>query len=116
MTREEFIEILKRKRYFYEIEGDRIVVTYKGSVLLDSLSLSFSGFSTSLPSGVEFKNGGSVDLGSLSSIPPGVEFKNGSNVLLKQIGGYFYDWKGNIKGVDPKRLLNMMIKQGVFER
>jgi len=44
-----------------------------------------------------------------------VEFKNGSNVLLKQIG-YFYDWKGNIKGVDPKRLLNMMIKQGVFER
>jgi hypothetical protein len=44
-----------------------------------------------------------------------VEFNNGSNVLLKQIG-YFYDWKGNIEGVDPKRLLNMMIKQGVFER
>jgi hypothetical protein len=70
---------------------------------------------TSLPPGVEFRNGRDINLGSLSSIPPGVEFKNGSNVFLKQIG-YFYDWKGNIEGIDPKRLLNMMIKQGVFER
>ena len=117
MTREEFIEILKRKRYFYEIEGDRIVVTYEGSVLLDSISLSFSGFSTSLPSGVEFKNGGSVDLGSITSLPPGVVFRNGGDVYLRSlIYGRINEWEGNREGIDPKRLLNKMIKDGLFER
>jgi hypothetical protein len=72
---------------------------------------------TSLPSGVEFENRGSVDLRSLTSIPPGVVFMNGGDVWLESlIGGYFDDWKGNIKGIDSKRLLNKMIKQGVFER
>jgi hypothetical protein len=31
-------------------------------------------------------------------------------------GDWFVDWNGNIKGVDSKRLLNVMIKQRVFER
>jgi hypothetical protein len=129
MTREEFIAILDEKRYSYEIEGDRIIVTHNGHVDLRSL--------TSLHSGVEFKNGGGVDLRSLTSLPPGVEFKNGEDVVLPSltslpsgvvfkngggvylgylIGRWFKEWKGNIEGIDSKRLLNVMIKQRVFER
>ena len=89
MTQEEFIKVLNREKYSYEIEGDKIIVTSKGNVYLDSL--------TSLPSGVEFNNGGGVDLESI-------------------IGGWLYQWKGNIEGIDSKRLLNLMISKGVFER
>ena len=107
MTQEEFIKILDKKRYSYEIEGDRIVVTEDGYVWLESL--------TSLPPGVEFKNGGDVWFNSLTSIPPGVEFKNRGNVDLEPLIGVRFDkWKGNIEGISSKRLLNVMIKQGVF--
>ena len=109
MTQEEFINVLDRKDYSYKIEGDLIVVTYKGSVDLESL--------TSLPPGVEFRNGGYVVLPSLTSLPSGVVFKNGEDVYLGYlIGRWFKEWKGNIEGIDSKRLLNVMIKQGVFER
>jgi hypothetical protein len=30
--------------------------------------------------------------------------------------GWFSKWKGNIEGIDSKRLLNSMISKGVFER
>jgi hypothetical protein len=46
-----------------------------------------------------------------------VVFKNGGDIRLKSLtGGYFTNWKGNIEGIDEKRLLNKMIKDGVFER
>jgi hypothetical protein len=46
-----------------------------------------------------------------------VEFKNKWSVYLKSlIGGRFYFWKGNIEGIDEKRLLNKMISLGLFER
>ena len=127
MTQKEFIKVLDKKRYSYKIEGDNIVVTYEEHVYLSSL--------TSLPPGVVFKNGGTVwldslkiippgvvfnnegyvDLGDLTSLPPGVVFKNGGTVYLNSlIGGRFSDWRGNIEGVDSKRLLNKMIKDGVF--
>ena len=109
MTREEFIEILKKEGYSYKIEGDKLVVTGNGDVWLDSL--------TSLPPGVVFKNKGDVYLYSLTSLPPGVEFKNGGNADLKSLlggNGYFVEWKGNIEGIDPKRLLNVMISKGMF--
>ena len=109
MTREEFIKVLDEEGYSYEIEGDLIVVTYGYGVDLSAL--------TSIPPGVEFKNGGYVDLESLTSLPPGVEFKNGEDVYLGLlIGRWFDEWQGNIEGIDSKRLLNVMIKQGVFER
>ncbi len=50
MTQEEFIEVLDNKGYSYEIEGDKIVVSYQWTVNLESLK--------KLPSGVEFNNGG----------------------------------------------------------
>ena len=68
MTREAFIKALDKKRYSYEIEGDKIVVTHKGDVYLR--------FLTSLPLGVEFRNKGQADLRSLTSLPLGVEFRN----------------------------------------
>ena len=80
-----------------------------GSVNLNSL--------TSLPPGVEFNSEGYVDLGALTSLPPGVVFKNRGRVYLRSLTGRWFDeWKGNIEGIDNKRLLNVMIKQGLFER
>ena len=112
MTQEAFIEKLDDKGYSYEIEGGKIIVTHKGHVHLSSL--------TSLPPDVEFKNGHYVFLNSLTSISPGVEFRNGGGVsfesLIDVYGGYFRQWKGNIEGIDSKRLLNKMISIGLFDR
>ena len=149
MTQKEFIKILNRKKYSYEIEGNKIVVTGEDTVRLESLTslppdVEFKNKNavrleslTSISSGVEFKNGGNVWLRSITSLPPGVEFKNGGHIFLSAltsispgvvfkneddvqmeslIGGWFDDWKGNIEGIDSKRLLNLMISKGVFER
>ena len=106
MTQEAFIKILDKKRYSYEIEGDKIVVTHEREVDLDSLTSFPSGVEfkngggvhlpslTSLPPGVVFNNTGSVWMESLTSIPPGVEFNNGKGVNLGSlIGGWFEYWK-----------------------
>ena len=129
MTQEEFIEQLDKEGYSYEIEGAKVIVN-------DALHMTI----TSIPSGVEFrnagdvylnsltsppldvafKNTGNVHLRSLTSLPPGMEFRNGGDVytgIIKigsLVGGFFGDWKGNIEGIDSNRLLNVMIKQGVF--
>ena len=110
MTRKEFIQILNKKRYSYEIQGDKIVILSKGDIKLS--------FVTSLPPGVEFRNGGEVWLDSLEIIPPGVEFNNrGYSVYLNSLlGGWACDWSGSIYRIHNKSLLNLMIKQGVFER
>ena len=108
MTREAFIKVLNKEKYSYKIEGDKIIVTYGYGVDLSAL--------TSIPPGVVFKNGGYIDLSALTSLPPGVEFNNGEDVYLGLlIGRWFDEWEGNIKGIASKRLLNVMIKQGVFE-
>ena len=129
MTKEEFIKVLEGEGYSYEIEGDKIIVTHKWNVDLRNLTSIPPGVEfmnvgwvdldrlTSLPPDVEFNNGGNVDLDALTSIPPGVEFNNGRWVNLGSlIGGWVPDWKGNIEGVGSTRLLNKMIKDGVFER
>jgi hypothetical protein len=44
-------------------------------------------------------------------------FTNSGDVYLRSlIGGGFDDWEGNIEGIDSKRLLNLMISKGIFER
>ena len=129
MTREEFIDILERKGYSYELEGDKIVVTGKGVVDLWTLKtlppdvVFKNGWDVhlralkTLPPGVVFKNGGYVHLESLETIPPGVVLKNGGDIDLESlVGEWFGDWKGNIKGIKSKRLLNWMISKGLFER
>ena len=108
MTQEEFIKVLKENDFSYKIEGDKIVVN-GGHVSLDDL--------TTIPSGVKFKNGRGVNLNALTTIPAGVKFVNGRNVYLNSlVGGWFDEWKGNIKGIESKRLLNLMISKGIFER
>ena len=129
MTQEEFIKKLEESRYSYEIQGNKIVVTVKKSVLLRDLTSLPPGVEfrneggvyldslTSLPTDVKFNNGGYVRFNSLTSIPPGVEFRNGEGVKLESLtGDWFGFWKGNIKGIDSKRLLNAMISKGMFDR
>ena len=127
MTQEEFIKVLEEKDYSYEIEGDKIIVTNYRHVDLDSL--------VSLPSGIEFRNNGDVDLRNLKGlppdvlfkcdgyidlgiveiIPPGVKFENLDDVYLESLTGDFFSKnKCNIKGIESKRLLNLMIKKGMF--
>ena len=87
MTQEVFIGVLDEKGYSYKIEGDKIVDTEDGD----------------------------VDLYSFKRLPHGVEFNNEGRVLLVSlIGGWFDAWEGNIEGIDPKRLLNVMISKGMF--
>ena len=141
MKQEKFIKVLNKEGYSYKIEGDKIIVTsgdLYGDVDLQSLTSLPPGVVfknkgdvdlqslTSLPPGVKFNNRGHVDLQSLSSkgsvnlrsltsLPPDVEFKNGDDVYLKSIiGGWFDKWSGNIKYIDSKSLLNLMIKRGMF--
>ncbi len=86
-----------------------VVFNNTGSVLLYSL--------TSLPPDVKFNNEGNVLLNYLTSISRGVVFSNEKNVRLDSlIGGWVNEWGGNIEGIDPKRLLNVMISKGIFER
>jgi len=94
MTREEFKQILDDKGYPYEMEGNKIVVTGKGDVWLESL--------TSLPPGVVFENGG----------------RHGGSVFFESLinVGFIGDWEGNIEGIGSKRLLNKMIADGLFDR
>ena len=109
MTQKEFIEVLDEKGYSYEMEGNKVIVTYKFYVDLTSL--------TSLPPGVVFNNGGEVGLRSLEAIPPSVEFRTTYDVSLKSLtGNWFSEWKGNIEGIRFNRLLNKMIALGLFDR
>jgi hypothetical protein len=80
MTQEEFIKVLDKKGYSYEMMGDSVVVNggdSEGVVYLESL--------TSLPPGVVFKNEWDVNLRSLTSLPRGVEFKNVGGVILSSL-------------------------------
>ena len=127
MTREAFKQVLDAKGYSYKIEGNRVVVTDEGVVYLKDLTslpsdvefrndggIELSAL-TFLPPGVEFRNGGYVSLHSLTSISPGVEFRNEWSVRLDAlIGGELDDWEGNIEDIKSKRLLNVMIKRGMF--
>ena len=111
MTREEFIERLDRIGYSYEIEGEKIIITDKnrGEFFLNSFK--------TIPPGVEFKNRGNVWLNSLKTLSSSVEFKNVGDVNLGSlIGVWFDEWEGNIEGINSKRLLNVMISKGLFER
>ena len=99
----------------------------KGSVSLESLD--------SIHHGVIFSNDGNVYLNSLKNITKGVEFVNRGGVFLSELNSIDRSVEfrnlGNIRvannkilpgldlqieGIGSTRLLNLMIKQGVFER
>ena len=129
MTQEEFIKELDGEDYSYKIEGGKLIVIagdsegnfdlYLGSIPSDVIFRNPGYvdllYIDNIPSGVEFRNKGDVRFSSVTSIEKDVRFNNHGKVYLKSIvGGYFQSWPGNIEGIDSKRLLNVMIKQGVF--
>jgi hypothetical protein len=140
MTREEFIEVLNREEYSYEIQGDKIVVTDKEAVHLAGSSFTKEGevyieIIYSIPDGVIFKNSGLLNLSSLEKIPEDVEFRNTGDLWLSGIStseippGFLFknagsinfsnehwnhEWSGNIEGINDKRLMDLMIKHGMF--
>ena len=77
MTKEEFMEILEDKGYYYNGEGESIVVDHKGNLDLSDLE--------EIPSGIEFSNRGYISLDSLKVVPPGVKFDNSGNVWLNSV-------------------------------
>jgi hypothetical protein len=147
MTREDFIQMLNKGKYTYEVVGDKIVVLNN----CDNVDLSAL---TTLPPGVQFNNSGGVYLNSLTTLPSGVRFNNGGDIVLDRLeflhphtifnnrgdvylnginipreiqfnnvnnGGALRIASGFINddylidGIDSTRLLNIMIKRGVFE-
>ena len=105
-------------------------VVFKNNGVLSLRSLE------TLPLGVEFKNTNNVILNGLKTIHlgvefmnerdvflppfgllrihPGVEFKNGLGVYFTSEPGWYVLWESDIEGIDSKRLLNVMIKRGMF--
>lgn len=77
MTREEFIEELKKGKYLYDIRKGKLVVTGSSYTVLN-VSLKVE----TLPSGVVFKNDGSVILDFLKELPDDVVFDNDGAVSL----------------------------------
>jgi len=83
-----------------------------------------------IPEGVQFNNGGNIVLGVATrgiKIHPSTVFNNGKSKIMigyNRGGRYMFNtsgdrdesWDGSIEGISSKRLFNMMIKQGVFER
>ena len=142
MTREAFIEYLESKNIDFQIEpSGMIVITYDDyDLYLDNTVIEIpSGveFRTShqvrgswvkvVNPNVIFNMQGKwgsepwVWLPNVEKIYPGVEFHNNGSCILKMLEREgranvvtFRDWAGNIKGVDSNRLLNVMIKQGIF--
>ena len=120
-----------RDTYYTEVKGGKIIVSAfpdeDGSCDIDLRELEIpsdvifenEGEVTlsieEIPENVEFANEGDVYLYHVENIHPSVKFNNEGDVWLK-VGWFNLIWKGNIEGIDSKRLLNLMIKQGVFER
>jgi hypothetical protein len=82
----------------------------EGDVVLESIRR--------LEPGVEFANGKNIWLDSLRSLDPGVQFENGGKVFFKALIGQWSlaEWKGNIKGISTKDLINLMVKSSLFGR
>ena len=130
MKIEKFKKELDNRSCSYKEEGNKIIVNSIGGVVhLGNLHTLPEGIKFSnvgdvylqnlqtMPEGTVFSNIGDVDLRSLRTLPKGTTFSNTAWVNLKSlIGGWFDDWKGNIKGIDHKRLLNKMIELGLFDR
>jgi hypothetical protein len=131
MTIKEFIQEIDKGRYSYRRIGDVVIVNIvmgdnSSNIDFDSVKgLIFQGkgdlglyFVKSIPTGVHFNNNGDVSFKYLESISPGVEFNNRGGVWLGSLSGnnYFHRWEGNISDINNKRLLNLMISKGLFER
>jgi hypothetical protein len=124
MTQEEFINVIERKNYPYSIEGDTIVFPSR----INNITFDI----TSIPSNVEFRNGGDVVMNVLESVPANVKFNNGGSIFMHNVKSvdpsspflnksrvFLYEistmiFPPKIKGIRNKRILNLMVKRGLF--
>lgn len=68
-----------------------------------------------VPDGVEFYNSIGVVMDEAVSIFPGVEFNNGGAISMERLKiNTEFDWVCEVKGIDDRRILNAMIKRGLF--
>jgi hypothetical protein len=145
MTREEFIEILDREGYSYKISSnDKLVITSRGKRGINLVGSIIDDTANGgqmviiideIPSGIIFQGNGGVNLSSLEVLPPDVEFRNIGEVDLSSMklptdladsfnnsGDIIFsnlywkgNWRGNIEGIDNKRLFRLMVKQEAFK-
>jgi hypothetical protein len=142
MTKEEFIKVLDREEYPYEIVGNKIIVNAEvGTPGYSGDGFLYLGDLKSLPPNVHFKVSGNIHLDALTHLPSGISF-GGRGWMVKLdslrsipsdtrfeinasirslIGpaggyGYFHAWEGLIEGIAPKRLLDKMVSLGLFNK
>jgi hypothetical protein len=132
MTREDFIKVLKGKRYSYYIENGWVIVNYDNRLDLESLK--------TLPERIEFRNHGYVNLCHIKNLPKDIIFNNQGGVYLDSLenltedtkfenSGYIvaldrlglilglnYKFPLRIDGILDRRLLNKMISLGLFDK
>ena len=100
MTKEEFVKILKQKKYQFYQKDEEIVITEEGFVELDSC--------TSLPNGVRFENDGEVYLEDCTTLPKGLRFKNNGDVHLEScttlLDGIIFENRGDVNLEECKKL------------
>ena len=96
--------------YLYELKSISSDVEFRNSrdIYLESLE--------TISSGVTFGNNSKINLPSLRRIPSDVKFNNRNVNLEYLMGGWFSNWRGNIREIDYNGLLNKMVKDGVFEK
>ena len=114
----------------WAIESLPPVVEFRntGSVLLDSLKEIPAGVSfyntqwvslnsiKHIPEGVGFYNRNGVVADIVESISPGVEFNNSGAISMESLKiNTEFDWGCEVKGIDDRRILNAMIKRGLFQ-
>jgi hypothetical protein len=141
ITSSEFIYVLDKMDFIYSIEGDMIIIgsnglSKKGYRDLNHGNINLSALK-SLPPNIVFKNTGWIDFESITYVPPGTNFDNGGRVYLDSVteisptanfGDYVTDvwieklrikteeWDLDISGIRDVRILNKMIKDGLFDR
>jgi len=71
---------------------------------------------TKIPASTKFnEKNGDIFLNSLKSVSPEIQFHNRGILVLGKIDPRAREgWKGFVPGIDDKRLINFMIKKGLF--
>jgi hypothetical protein len=119
MTREGFLKILDRIaelrkiKDLYQIQDGKILISSNTGTVDFNFTIGFNDHSIKeLPGNIEFVNSGPVRLDNTIGIDPTVVFNNNGYVSIKKLNTR--TWNGNIKGINGRRLLNLMIKKELF--
>jgi hypothetical protein len=125
MTRAEFIMELVIKGYAYEKTENKIIITHKDKVWLDSME--------EIPAGVEFRNKGEIRLNSLKFFSERTKLNNSGKIYLHSIkefpsdiefgknitdirisNKWLSDYQFDINGINKLRYFSLLIKKGLI--